>query len=49
MSELLCGTVASLGRGLDLAHAQQVCRELTDRVTEAMPEWFPWWQDPHYE
>jgi enoyl-CoA hydratase/carnithine racemase len=21
----------------------------TDRVTEAMPEWFPWWQDPRYE
>jgi len=21
----------------------------TDRVTEAMPEWFPWWHDPRYE
>jgi enoyl-CoA hydratase/carnithine racemase len=20
-----------------------------DRVTEAMPPWFPWWQDPRYE
>ena len=23
--------------------------QFTDRVTEAMPEWFPWWQDPRYE
>jgi enoyl-CoA hydratase/carnithine racemase len=21
----------------------------TDRVTDAMPEWFPWWHDPRYE
>ncbi|MBL8325944.1 MAG: crotonase/enoyl-CoA hydratase family protein [Rubrivivax sp.] len=21
----------------------------TDRVTSAMPEWFPWWHDPRYE
>ena len=21
----------------------------TDRVSQAMPEWFPWWQDPRYE
>jgi enoyl-CoA hydratase/carnithine racemase len=21
----------------------------TDRVTSAMPEWFPWWQDAKYE
>ena len=21
----------------------------TDRVTEAMPPFFPWWQDPAYE
>jgi len=21
----------------------------TDRVSDAMPPWFPWWQDPRYE
>jgi enoyl-CoA hydratase/carnithine racemase len=23
--------------------------QFTDRVSQAMPEWFPWWQDPGYE
>jgi enoyl-CoA hydratase/carnithine racemase len=46
--------IFSRGRSADVregvtAFLEKRPAQFTDRVTEAMPEWFPWWQDPRYE
>ncbi len=46
--------IFSRGRSADVregvtAFLEKRPARFTDRVTEAMPEWFPWWQDPGYE
>jgi len=46
--------IFSRGRSADVregvtAFLEKRPAQFTDRVTEAMPEWFPWWQDPGYE
>lgn len=46
--------IFSRGRSADVregvtAFLEKRPARFTDRVTDAMPEWFPWWQDPRYE
>ncbi len=46
--------IFSRGRSADVREGVTAFLEkrpalFTDRVTQAMPEWFPWWQDPGYE
>ena len=46
--------IFSRGRSADVREGVTAFLEkrpalFTDRVTDAMPEWFPWWHDPRYE
>ncbi|MBL8288808.1 MAG: enoyl-CoA hydratase, partial [Rubrivivax sp.] len=46
--------IFSRGRSADVregvaAFLEKRPAQFGDRVTQAMPEWFPWWHDPRYE